>query len=298
MRKIFFIFFISLDAFSQNWLPYGATWHTGVVESIFSANQGYIISSVIGDSSIFTKPSRLIQSYHYNSNNHLILVDTMWMYEDSGKIYHFANGQFYKLYDFNLLPGDTWQISVPYSSPYIAITMTSPDTVVNIIVDSISTIVIDGQTRKLQYVHSYNNDWYFLNPIIEGIGSAGGFFPYIYDWQDFDIPFLRCYTDSSLFYQRNSNLPCDTFINRISENEIIGMVAFPNPIDNFLKITLSPNHSQFQIVLFDSQGRECIRKEIKYGEQNIVLDVHKLVSGLYFCMLFNDHYKRIVKIIK
>jgi hypothetical protein len=150
----------------------------------------------------------------------------------------------------------------------------------------------------LQYVHSNNNDWYFLNPIIEGIGSAGGFFPYIYDWQDYDIPFLRCYTDSSLFYQRNSNLPCDTFINRISENEIMGMVAFPNPTDNFLKITLSPIHSQFQIILFDSQGRECIRKEIKYGEQNIVFDVHKLVSGLYFCMLFNDQYKRIVKIIK
>lgn len=121
---------------------------------------------------------------------------------------------------------------------------------------------------------------------------------YIYGWQDYNLPFLRCYTDSLLFYQSNNNIPCDTFINSIFENEIKGMVAFPNPTYDLLKITHLPNHSQFQITILDSQGRECILRETKYGEQNIVLDVHQLVPGLYFCLILNEHYKRIVKIIK
>lgn len=104
-------------SFSQSWLPHEATWHTGIVESFFSPNQGFIVSTVIGDSTILTKPTRLIQSNHYNSQNLLTNVDTSFMYDENGKIYHLANGQFYKLYDFNLMPGDTWQISVPYPSP-------------------------------------------------------------------------------------------------------------------------------------------------------------------------------------
>lgn len=306
MKRNFFKFFYSLfciifsvsQALSQNWLPNSAVWHTGIVESFFSPNQGYIISNIIGDSTLLSKPSRVMKSQHYNSNNNLFLVDTMFMYEDSSKIYHFTNGQFYKLYDYNLLPGDTWQISVPYPSPYIVISMTSPDTVVTIKVDSISSTLIDGQLRKLQYVHSINNDWYFLNPIIEGIGSKGGLFPYIYDWQDYDIPLLRCYTDSSLFYQRSFDYQCDTFINDVNENGIMGMVISPNPTNDLLKITLLSNHSQFQIVIIDTQGRICLYRKIRYGEQNVILDVHQLASGIYSCIVLNDHFRRTIKIIK
>lgn len=292
-----FSFFIS-RALSQNWLPNGALWHTGIVESFFSHNQGYIVSNIIGDSTILNKSSRVIQSQHYNSNNNLFLIDTMLMYEDSSKIYHFTNGQFYKLYDYNLLPGDTWKISVPYSSPYIGMSLTSPDTIVTIEVDSVSSTLIDGKLRKLQYVHSINNDWYFLNPIIEGIGSSGGLFPYIYDWQDFDIPLLRCYTDSSLIYQRSFNFPCDTFINDINENGIMGMTVYPNPTNDLIRISLLPNHSQFQIIVIDTQGRECLHRKIQYGEQSVVLDVHNLTGGIYSCIVLNDHFKRTVKIIK
>ena len=286
MRKILLIslLFFSNEAFAQSWGTHGTTWYTGILESFFSANQGYIISTIIGDSTIITKPSKLIQSYHYNSNNNLSNIDTMWMYEDSGKVYHFATGQFYKLFDLNLMPGDTWQISVPHPSPFIVITMTSPDTVVTIMVDSVSSTIIDGQMRKLQYVHSINNDWYFLNPIIEGIGSSGGFFPYIYDWQDNDIPFLRCYTDSSIFYQRNINFPCDTLINDIPENEIIGMIVYPNPVHDLLKISFLNKHFQFQITILDSQGKECLQRKINYDSD---IDLSSFSRGIYIMKIEN-----------
>ena len=164
---ILIIFSKPLASFSQNWLPNGAIWHTGIIESFFSTNQGYIFSSIVGDSTLLSKGTRIILSNHYDSRGILIKSDTNYMYEDTGKIFNFTSGQFYKLYDYNLMPGDTWQISVPYPSPYIVISMTSPDTVVTIKVDSISSTLIDGQLRKLQYVHSINNDWYFLNPAAE-----------------------------------------------------------------------------------------------------------------------------------
>ena len=182
------VFAITSTCTAQSWLSRGAKWHTGIIESFFSINQGYIRSTVIGDSIIMGQNTRIIISERFSSQNQLSGTDTSFFYDTNGKIYHYRSGQFYKLYDYNLMPGDTWQISVAYPSPFATISITSPDTIVDIVVDSTGYQMIDGQSRKLQYVHSVNNNWYFLNPIIEGIGSSGGFFPFIYDWLDNDIP--------------------------------------------------------------------------------------------------------------
>lgn len=291
-------FFVSIKCFSQTWLPQGATWHTGVIESFSSPNQGYIASSVVGDSTILSIQTRLIQSNQFSSHNQLIQTDTMYMYENGGRIFHFTTGQFYKLYDFNLMPGDTWQVSVPFPSPYTAISMTSPDTLVTIIVDSVSTTMINGHQRKLQYVHSKNNDWYFFNPIIEGIGSAGGFFPFTYDWQDNDIPFLRCYNDSLIFYQANSNFPCDTLIDDVSEPDISQVVLFPNPAHDQLIVSYESTQPLIQISIFDCQGREWIRQTNSDIEGKEIVNISQLSPGYYFCEISNKYFKRIIKIIK
>ena len=288
----------TIDCLSQSWLPLGATWYTGIVESFFSINQGYIVSSVLGDSIILTKNARVIKSVRHRSYNPIAIIDTMYIYDDGGKIYHFTNGQFYKLYDYNLMPGDTWQVSVAFPSPFASPPTTTADTIVTIIVDSVGTLNINGQIRKTQYVRSKNNDWYFLNPIIEGIGSSGGFFPFLYDWQDSDIPFLRCYTDSLFFYQANINFPCDTFINGISVNEFSELEVFPNPATDLLKITFLNYQPQSLIIILDSHGRECLRRKTYSGESVISLDVHQLVPGFYYCLIINKSFNRTIKIIK
>ncbi len=299
MRKILLISLLlfSSTAFAQTWGTYGTTWSTGILESFFSANQGYIQTIIIGDTTLLTQQCKILQSNHYNSSGQLVLVDTAFLYKSNNKIFCYLTNTFYTLYDFNASVGDTWQTIAPYPSPFSS-SGNPPDSMVTIVVDSTSNTSINGQIKKVLYVHSAYNDWFFLNPIIEDIGSAGGLYPYIYGWMDNDIPYLRCYTDSSIFYQRNINFPCDTLINDIPENEIIGMIVYPNPAHDQLKISFLNKHFQFQITILDSQGRECLRRKVQSGKQDIELDVQSLAAGFYSCILFNEHFKRIVKIIK
>ena len=175
-------------SFSQ-WSPNGATWYTGIIENISSQNQGFIRTISIGDTVLNSIDCKLLESVHVNSSGQITLVDTLIMYSDSGRVFHYRNGSLYILYDFSLNAGDSWQTIAPYPSLF-TLSGNSPDTIVEVVVDSISTITISGIAKKVMYVHSDSNDWYFLNPIIEDIGGAGGLFPYIYDWLDFEIPLI------------------------------------------------------------------------------------------------------------
>ena len=54
MRKILLISLLlfSSTAFAQTWGTHGTTWYTGILESFFSANQGYIQTIIIGDTTL------------------------------------------------------------------------------------------------------------------------------------------------------------------------------------------------------------------------------------------------------
>ena len=123
------------------------------------------------------------------------------------------------------------------------------------------------------------NDKCFTSP-----SQLGGLYPYIYGWMDNDIPYLRCYTDSSIFYQRNINFPCDTLINDIPENEIIGMIVYPNPVHDLLKISFLNKHFQFQITILDSQGKECLQRKINYDSD---IDLSSFSRGIYIMKIEN-----------
>lgn len=65
--------------------------------------------------------------------------------------------------------------------------------------------------------------------------------------------------------------------------------AFPNPTDLTINFEISPpnNIEKFELVVFDSNGREQNRKSVGPGDDKYSLDVNNLSSGAYFYSLFS-----------
>ena len=290
------IFICYEKSIAQTGLPQGATWHIGIIEGISSSNQGYALYVVDGDTIIQSTDANIIRFAKYNSQYQQIDSGNAYFYADSSRIYHYYVNDFYKLYDFNLMPGDSWEIVVPYPSPYTGITFNSLDTIVTVIVDSIGTININGQTRKLQYVHSDSNDWIFLNPIIEGIGSIGGIFPAIFGWQDYDLPYLRCYNDSIIYFNAHSGFACDSIINSafISEDNETNINVFPNPAKDIFNIS-SNEHRNMTLSIIDNLGVLHLRKEIIYPDTTI--DIAHFLPGIYYCIISFSNKRQIYRLI-
>lgn len=299
-NKFLFLFtFLLLSknySFSQ-WAPNGATWYTGIVENISSPNQGYVRTNSIGDTVLNSIDCKLLESVLINSSGQVTLVDTLIMYSDSGRVYHYRNGSFYLLYDFSLNAGDSWQTIAPYPSPF-SLLGNPPDTIVEVVVDSISTITISGIAKKVMYVHSDSNDWYFLNPIIEDIGSFGGLFPYIYDWLDFDIPLLRCYSDSLLQYETGIISLCDTILNSVDEfggGNFSDIVLYPVPVNERLNFQFNSSVKIESFLLYDEVGRIMMKGE---GQELIGgISMVNYSSGIYFIQLLTSNSSRSFRIL-
>lgn len=288
LKTILFIAFIySTPTYSQ-WAPIGSTWYTGIVESYFSAAQGFKVTQSVSDTSILGINCKMLISEMHHSFTSNVDVDTNFMYEDSGIVYDFVEGQFSVLYNFNANSGDTWNISVQYPSPFVS--GNPPDTIVTIVVDSTSSIIIGGQSKKTLYVHSVDNDWYFRNPLIEDIGSFGGIYPFIYDWMDIDIPYLRCYIDSNIYFVANPLFPCDTLISRIDKNSETSrkVILYPNPATENITILTSARANESQLTIYNVTGQFQFRKLVPAGTKNINVEVSHFGPGSYFFEIRNQ----------
>jgi hypothetical protein len=294
MRSLFFIFFFQtvfqLSVYSQQWAPTGCVWHYGMIESYFAGDQGYLRVESIGDTVIHGQQCKILHKTRYDAYWHTLTDEgNDYMYSSNDVVYHFMNDTFYTVYDFNAMPGDTWTVAVPSPSPWF-----STDTLVKIIVDSVSTITIQNQILKSLYVHSDSNEWRFLNPIIERIGSMGGMFPFIYGFMDMDIPFFRCYADTSIFYNRNPSQPCDTVIDDLPEfPEASDFSIYPNPSSGnwHIKVPVSSMylHRTF-IRVYNAYGQLILSREIKFENNNgVPIDAHDFKPGIYEVQLATEN---------
>lgn len=272
MKNIFIVILILSINFSnaQTWAPIGAKWHIGIIESVFFPDQGYFLVESIDDTLISGENCKILSRTRYHPNGNIVFQDSLFMYEDSGKVYNYLINNFYTLYDFNAQPGDTWTVAMPYPSPF------SGDSLIKIVVDSVTTTIISGQNLKTLYVHSDSSDWYFLNPIIENIGSMSGLFPFIYDWMDSDVPFLRCYEDSIIYYQTNPSVDCDSLITSI--NNISGknskVKIWPVPFRDFLNIE-NTSSEQLNFTIYNSFGEQILFDSIEMNSmKQISLNVN------------------------
>ncbi len=289
MKKLILLILtaISIQAKSQEFAPIGAKWHYD--QGTFNPDlTTYQTIESISDTVINGIPCRKLMKISRMAGTE---TSYLYMYSVNDSVFFYAGNGFHLLYDFGAITGDT--VTVGYFTTYDG----SP---LKMSIDSTDSIIINGQTRKLQYVSCGDGLVIeFGGIVIEGIGNAASMFPRID--LSLDGP-LRCYEDSIIGFFINpyhsdngwNFQDCEQIITGLAEQGITTeIIIHPNPATRFLEITNLDLPAEF--TFYDLQGRRQ-----KHGTvvplQSI--DLEDLPAGLYFFQLRNSKLLITKKIIK
>ena len=215
----------------------------------------------------------------------------LYMYSVNDSVFFYAGNSFHLLYDFGAITGDT--ITLGYYTTYDG----SP---LKMFIDSTDSIIINGETRKLQYVSCGDGLVIeFGGIVIEGIGNLTYMFPRLD--LSLDGP-LRCYEDSVIgffinpYHSENgwNFQDCEQVTSGIPEPGFGSDIRlYPNPATRFLEISNLDQPAEF--TFFDIQGRS-IKTGVIFPDQSINLD--DIPGGICFLKLQNSKLLITKKLIK
>lgn len=290
---LFIISLVTIDACAQSFAPQGATWHYNLVTWNVPSINIPIVYSVTGNQVINGINCTIIQEDN-NSPGGCVDNTQNSVYFSGNVVYRYLppSNSFSVLYDFNATAGSSYSVGSTITGP------------ITVFVDSVSTIIINGQSKIIQYVHnsapSASSNLEFNGPIIEGIGSTTSLFPVIATC-DPAIRGLRCYEDNNLGLYNTFMAPsCSTIyitsgINSIEAENVFSF--FPNPCIGSCKFVLTNrNNENAQLVIRNLLGKEVTVYDLPQSE--IQFDVTNMSSGVYLCAIQSkNHYSTYKKLV-
>ncbi len=84
----------------------------------------------------------------------------------------------------------------------------------------------------------------------------------------------------------------------IAEAESHILSVYPNPAIESVNITLPEGNANYQLTLFDLNGKQLMSRTINAGCDLYTLDVSHLTSGIYLISIFNDNDAFTAKVVK
>lgn len=234
-----------------------------------------------------------------NFFGHSILpkTDSIYVFNLEEKVYYLEGDSIHVLYDFDVNVGDTlthkfpvkfdslWFSENPTVSPYY-----------KLVIDSITTIDINGESLKRVYFSEFNEldeeTNYIWTPTdlgrwyTEKLGYENFILPYIvtgFDENNTGCD-LREFSDNQINFI-NTDAYCFTTstVNPIKENQIS---LFPNPSNNLIEIKTG---EKFDLIfIYNSQG-EIVNK-LAF---NHIISVSNFDNGIYFLTLLSSKNNRI-----
>jgi hypothetical protein len=289
-----FIINCNLFVNCQYWAPKGATWYyeqDDFVEPIYSFIRFRSIGDTIikGDTAIILEESSV---YIDTFTNHI------YMKYDSNRVfyYHSPDDEFKLVYDFNAIQGDTVKAFCRESEFWIESTESTESSVI-IKIDSISTMIIGGDTLKVQHFTDLGLccccSMLPQRKIIERIGHVRFMFPQ-HSWADppYGGP-LRCYEDSIIGLYKISNIDCDYISTKVDNQKIDNNIfIIPNPVKDKIFISTIVNYELIQ--MFNIQGLLVLEQNNKAE-----INISGLPNGIYLVkILFRNKEFVTRKIIK
>ena len=299
MKKILTILItvLSLQGFSQGWAEVGAIWH--YTKSTLNPDlTSYTTFESVSDTIINGIPCK-----------HLVQVDRVYdtasvyshyMYSSNDSVFFFRDGEFHLLYDFGAVEGDT--IVLGYYGTAFSDSLLW-------IVDSISSIDINGEIRKLMYITCGDGLVIeFGGKVIEGIGNLQFMFP-----RSENNPYiaLRCYEDSDLGLFLNPYHPpygwnfeeCDEIITGIKEMVYDGRLSiYPNPFTTSTTIEYELKEiSNIQFTIYNVIGEVVYNAEdhiMPQGIHTVTWSPSHLPEGMYYAVLRSKKGVEVVKMVK
>lgn len=274
----------------QSWAPSGAVWHYEQTDFNGPRYANLITIESIGDTMIagetIQKLEKSILHINYFTGDSSVWVSTFYtkLLNDQVLYTPDLNESFELLYDFSADSGDvvTVYLHQAESDPYLAVR-----------IDSVTTITIQGETRKVQHISSDPTAlWSMSGEIIEGIGCTGYMFP-----QDVivDPPEggpLRCYEDNTLgLYRHTTDVACGYVTSLGDDIETASINLYPNPTSGTLHITVPEGVED--VALFDRFGK-CVYK----SKPVTSLDLSTYHDGLYVLVMTKENERYSRKVIK
>ena len=257
---ISFLIMLCVASFAQNWYPAGATWTFDLQYLVSYPAHGYVKYSVGNDTVINDTVAKLININTVAYNGNESVANPLIVHESNSRVYHWTGERFKLMYDFNLNAGDTLKTEILYAD--------FCDSVSPVIIDSVSSVNINGINLKVQYITYTPYNWeYFVDArterIVERVGSEIEFIyePYCGFGEHFEYTGLRCYNDNDISYRNEwwdyffHDVECDSVINaNIQEvpNDIFAI--YPNPSSGKFNISTEGNEGRADI--YDSLGRK------------------------------------------
>ena len=179
----------------------GTKWYYNKQSLTSYPSHGYVVYEVVGDTLIENKSCKRVLSTSVSADGSTSKQhDKFIFYENSKSIYYYLNGKFDLMYDFGLNKGDELKVKI--------LSDASNNPVSPLIIDSTSTIQVNGQTLKVQYV-----SWSYMDPfqnvivkgerkLIESIGNEDAFLftPSCLQSEYFAYLGLRCVSSSNMSY--------------------------------------------------------------------------------------------------
>lgn len=281
-KTLLFIFLILASglANAQVWAPAGATWHYSWAAW---ATDGYVKVQYVADSIVGGKSCKVLQvdihTYNYTSHTYYNSPPKYeYTYLENNIVYYYRYGQFFKLYDFNALTGDSWVVA--NEDPIVAC-----DSLGSVVVDSTGTTTINSYPLKyLRTSPGQNSQLGFSDRVIERIGGMVYMFPE--PECVVDLPGaagLRCYYDDQFGLYKPSGFPpaCD-YITGIDEYsmERTTVKIYPNPASSFIITEINfPLKGSVSMELSDVSGNRI--RLIETSDVISKINIEDLKPGIY-----------------
>lgn len=293
MRKIVLISFLIMlcvASFAQNWYPDGATWTFDNQYLVSYPAHGYVKYSVGNDTVINDTMAKLININAVAYNGNESVENPLIVHESNSRVYHWTGEKFKLMYDFNLNAGDTLKNEVRHADWC--------DSVSPVIIDSVSSVNINGINLKVQYITYTPYNWEYLveartERIVERVGSERYF---IYSPNcEFGCSFantdLRCYNDNDISYRNewwdyfHHDVECDSVINaHVQEIPNIKFTVYPNPTDDFVTISDDGQYGGvFCAEQYNSLGEKLY---VTTAECSATFNMENYPAGLYVIKVY------------
>lgn len=208
------------------------------------------------------------------------LVNANWflqgfMREDAAKKVYYINyndTQEFLFYDFDLTVGDTAHLG-NYGGP------------VDIVVDSVSTILISNQLRNVFYLRPTNSSFFlYYQTWIEGIGSLDELLIMAAPYVDYESELICFHENDTLKYFNINYTDCYYNTLGINEYDAQGFVSLsPNPTDGKFTINFPEhfNYDEALVSITDISGKIISENKIVPSE-NAEIDLSAMPAGIYF----------------
>ena len=295
MKKVVLISFLIMfyvASFAQNWYPAGATWTFNWQELHTYSAHGYLKYTVQDEVSVINDTVAKLITIDYNRYDGTHLEgEIVFVHESNSRVYYWNGERFMLMYDFNLNTGDTLKTEIQY--------INLCDSVSPVIIDSVSSVNINGINLKVQYITytPYSEEMGVNEPrterIVERVGSESNFIyaPNCVFGCSFEYTGLRCYNDDDISYRNEwwdrfyHDVECDSVINaNIQEVPNNIFAIYPNPSSGKFNISTEGNEGRADI--YDSLGRKVTSIENIIDGAEIDLSGHG--KGIFMVVFYVD----------